>query len=287
MPELPEIETLRLGLKKYLVGHRILDIEVNAPKQFQGEKRNVIGSTVKDIKRIGKGVIVELDNNYALAIHLKLTGQVVYRGEETKGVKLSAKTGGELPSKFTHIIFKLDKGATLYYNDLRKFGWVKVLKKEEVYNLAFFKEMGPEPNVTDSLTGKELTFPLFKEIVEKGKLPVKVLIMDQKRIGGIGNIYANDALFKAGIDPRRKGNTLTKEELKKLYNAIHFVLKEGLKYGGASDVNYVNATGEEGNYQDHSLVYGKKGQKCKGCKGEVEKIMLSGRGTYFCPICQS
>ncbi|OGH10117.1 MAG: DNA-formamidopyrimidine glycosylase [Candidatus Levybacteria bacterium RBG_16_35_6] len=285
MPELPEIETLRIGLKKYLVGHKILDVDVKVSKLFQGEPRNVIGAKVLDIKRIGKGIIIDLNNNYSMAVHLKLTGQLVYRGVETKKVKLSEKTGGSLPSNFTHVIFKLDKGATLYYNDLRKFGWIKVLKKDEVLDLPFFKEMGPEPAVAKTMAGKPLTFKGFKQIVQIGKLPIKVLLMDQKRIGGIGNIYANDALFKAGIDPRRKGNTLDDKEIKRLFDSLIFVLKMGLKYGGSSDVNYVNATGEEGSYQDHALVYDKKGKKCP-CGGTIEKFFLGGRGTYFCPTCQ-
>jgi formamidopyrimidine-DNA glycosylase len=284
MPELPEVETLKLGLQKYLVGHKIEDIEVRVPKIFQGNPKNVIDARVIDIKRIGKGLIIELDNGYVLTIHLKMTGQLVFQDKNTVGSTLSKKVGGEtLPSKYSHVIFSLDKGAKLYYNDLRRFGWIKVVKKDELKDVTFFKEMGPEPKVGEDLAGKELTFDYFKNTIQKGNLPVKLILMDQKKIGGIGNIYANDALFLAGIDPRRKGKSLSDKEAQKLFKAIHAVIKKSLNYGGSSDENFVNILGQEGNYQNHTLVYGKKGEKCSICGSTIEKIFLGGRGTYFCP----
>lgn len=284
MPELPEVETIKLGLQKHLVGHKIEDIEIRVPKIFQGNPKNVIGAKVVAIKRIGKGLIIELDNGYVLTVHLKMTGQLVFRDKNTQNLVLSKKVGGDtLPSKYSHVIFSLDKGAKLYYNDLRRFGWVKVLKKDELAENAFFSQMGPEPKVGEDLAGKELTLDYFKNVVQKGNLPIKPILMDQKRIGGIGNIYANDALFLAGIDPRRKGKSLTEEETKKLFEAVHTVIKKSLNYGGSSDENYVNVLGQEGNYQNHTLVYGKKGEKCSVCGSIIEKIQLGNRGTYFCP----
>lgn len=284
MPELPEVETIKLGLQKHLVGHKIEDIEIRVPKIFQGNPKNVIGAKVVAIKRIGKGLIIELDNGYVLTVHLKMTGQLVFRDKNTQNLVLSKKVGGDvLPSKYSHVIFSLDKGAKLYYNDLRRFGWVKVLKKDELAENAFFSQMGPEPKVGEDLAGKELTLDYFKNVVQKGNLPVKPILMDQKRIGGIGNIYANDALFLAGIDPRRKGKSLTEEETKKLFETVYTVIKKSLNYGGSSDENYVNVLGQEGNYQNHTLVYGKKGEKCSVCGSIIEKIQLGNRGTYFCP----
>jgi formamidopyrimidine-DNA glycosylase len=284
MPELPEVETLKLGLKKYLVGHKIENVEIRVPKIFQGDVQNIIGAKIVDIKRIGKGLIIELDNDYVLTVHLKMTGQLVFRDKTTENLMLSKKVGGEtLPSKYSHVIFSLDQGARLYYNDLRRFGWVKTLRKDELKDVTFFREMGPEPKVGEDLAGTELTIDYFKSTIKKGNLPVKLILMDQKRIGGIGNIYANDALFLAGIDPRRKGKTLADSEIEKLFKAIHEVIKKSLNYGGSSDENYVNALGQEGNYQNHTLVYGKKGEKCSVCGGVIEKIQLGGRGTYFCP----
>jgi len=287
MPELPEVETLKLGLKKYLVGHKIENVEVRVPKIFQGNPKDIIGAKVVDIKRIGKGLIIELNNSFVLTVHLKMTGQLVFQDKTTQQVSLSKKVGGEtLPSKYSHVIFNLDKGAKLYYNDLRRFGWIKVLPKTELGNVTFFKEMGPEPKVGDDLAGKELTLDYFKNTIQKASLPVKLILMDQKRIGGIGNIYANDALYLAKIDPRRKGKTLSGEEVEELFKAVYEVIKKSLDYGGSSDENYVNILGQEGKYQNHTLVYGKKGEKCSVCGSIIEKIQLGGRGTYFCPSCQ-
>ncbi len=309
MPELPEIETIKLGLRRYLIGKRVEGVEVNIPKMFIGKKEDILGAKVTNLQRIGKGLIIELDNDFVLAVHLKMTGQLIYRGPEVSEVPnvSKAKIGGELPSKWTHIIFKLkdqkskiknasqkskslkeeeEKDAFLYYNDLRQFGWIKVVKKDELMDIPFFKEMGPEPAVSKDMAGKPLALTYFQNIVKKGNVPIKVLLMDQKRIGGIGNIYANDALFKAGIDPRRKGKALKDEEIKELYDSIFFIIKKSLEYGGSSDENFVNALGQEGNYQKHSLVYGKKGKDCPKGNGKIEKIFLGGRGTFFCSSCQ-
>lgn len=280
MPELPEVETIKLGLQKYLVGHKIVDVQTNLPKIFAGDKKDIIGARFVGLKRIGKGLILELDNDFVLAVHLKMTGQLVYQDDKTKILVLSPKVGGAtLPSKYTHIIFTLDNGAFLYYNDLRQFGWVKVVRKDELMNIPFFKEMGPEPL-------KDLTLEKFINIVSQSNLVIKAMLMDQKKIGGIGNIYVNEALFAAGIDPRRKAKSLTAVEIKKLYDSIIRVLKKGLEYGGSSDENFVNALGQEGNYQKHTLVYGREGERCPGCKGIIQKIQLGGRGTYLCPKCQ-
>lgn len=284
MPELPEIETVKLGLQKYLVGHKVENIKVKIPKMFAGPPNQIIGAKIINIKRIGKGLIIEFDNGYVLAVHFKMTGQLVFRDKNTHNLVLSKKVGGDiLPSKYSHIIFALDKGAMLYYNDLRQFGWIKVLKKDELMQMPFFKEMGPEPKVGNDLAGKELTFDYFKGVLQKSNLATKVILMDQKKIGGIGNIYANDALFLASVDPRRKGKSLNDKELKKLFEAIFAVINKSLSFGGSSDENFVNALGQDGNYQHHTLVYGKQGQKCSVCGSIIEKIQLGGRGTYFCP----
>ena len=299
MPELPEVETIRLGLEKYLVGCKIIDVEIKIPKMLAGSAKQIIGAKIIGLKRIGKGLIIELDNDFVLAVHLKMTGQLVYSDSKTKGLTLSPKVGGPtLPSKYTHVIFKLKTPAAakalaskqnsyLYYNDLRQFGWVKVVRKDELMQIPFFKEMGPEPPVAKAMGGQApLNLSKFIEILGKSNTAIKVLIMDQKKIGGIGNIYANDALFKAKIDPRRSAKQITPEEAKRLYEATIYVLKKSLEYGGSSDENFVNALGQEGNYQKHALVYGREGEKCPDCNSRVQKIKLGGRGTYFCPKCQ-
>jgi formamidopyrimidine-DNA glycosylase len=276
MPELPEVETVKLGLQKYLVGHKFVGVEILSKGIFEGDTKDIIGAKVIGIRRFGKGLVIDLDNKFSLAIHIKLTGQLIYRDPKTKNVPVSALKVKTLPSNATRIIFKLDKDATLFFNDLRKFAWIRVMKTDKVGEMPFFKNMGPEPF-------KDLTEALFEKIISGSKIVIKPLIMDQTRIGGIGNIYANDALFLAGIDPRRKANTLSKDGIKKLYKAILTVMEKSMKYGGASELNFVNVMGQEGEYQMHSLAYGKKGQKCSVCGATIQKIFLGGRGTFFCP----
>ena len=283
MPELPEVETIRLGLQKYLVGHKILDVEVKLKRIFSGDTKNIIGAKFKSVERFGKGLVINLDNEYCLAVHIKLTGQLIYNDLafiRNRNVHISKQKVGMLPNKFTHVIFKLDKDAYLYYNDIRQFGWIKIIKRENLSTLPFFKDLGPELLPSSGQT--PLTLQQFEQILSKSSIAVKVLIMDQKRIGGVGNIYANDALFLAGIDPRRSAKQITKDEAKKLYEAILEVLKNGLKYQGASELTFVNALGEEGSYQNHFLVYGKDGKKCPKDGTMIKKIFLGGRGTYFC-----
>jgi formamidopyrimidine-DNA glycosylase len=292
MPELPEVETVRLGLQKYLVGHKIEDVEVRVVKIFVGRKEDIIGAKIVGLKRMGKGLIIELDNDFVLAVHLKMTGQLIYRGPEVSKVPnvSKGKIGGELPGKWTHIIFVLNNGGLLYYNDLRRFGWIKVVKKDKIMQIPFFKEMGPEPPVvplSGTMDGQApLNLNKFNDIVNNSNTAIKVLLMDQKKIGGVGNIYANDALFDAQIHPERKAKDLKPEEVKKLYGSILKVLQKSLDYGGSSDENFVNTLGQEGSYQKHTLVYGREKEKCRVCGFKIQKIKLGGRGTYFCPACQ-
>lgn len=282
MPELPEVETVKLGLQKYVVGHTIESVEVRKPKIFEGDKKNIEGAKVIGVRRFGKGLVIDLSNRYSMAIHIKLTGQLIYRGKDEPKVIHTDMTrvGKELPNAWTHVIFHFDHGATLFYNDIRQFGWIKVVSTKEVQNLPFFKELGPE-------FLKDLTQEKFTEILSKSKTAVKPLIMDQKKMGGVGNIYANDALYLARIDPKCPANSLSHEETKTLYKAILTVLRKGIEEGGASELTFVNVLGEAGNYQNHSLIYGKQGQKCKRDGTKIIKYMLGGRGTYVCPICQS
>lgn len=289
MPELPEVETIKLGLKQYLVGHVIEKVDVKLQRIVQGNTEDIIHTRVVDVRRFGKGLVIDLQNGYSLGIHIKLTGQLIYvdKKNSTKPIKVIRNTFSTLPNKWTHVIFYLDKGAVLYYNDFRQFGWIKIIKTDELQKLVFFKELGPEfPLKNSTQTQNVLTFDDFQNIVKNSKTVIKPLLLDQKKISGLGNIYINDGLFLAKIDPRRKANTLTQEEIKTLFESLETVLGKGLTYGGASELSFVNALGEEGHYQDHMLVYGKAGSPCPTCGKPIDKIMLGGRGTYFCPNCQ-
>ena len=248
-----------------------------------GDTKLIAGANVVDVRRFGKGLVIDLDNDYSIAIHIKLTGQLIYQGskisKEGKVPKVSKEKVGTVPNKFTHIVFHLDHNSFLYYNDQRQFGWFKIIQTARLKEQSFFRDLGPE-------FFRDLTLAKFSDIIQSSKTAIKPLVMDQKKMSGLGNIYANDGFNLARIDPRRKANTLTSEEIKTLFSAFETVLKKGLEVGGASELNYVNALGGEGGYQHHFNTYGREGKKCKNCGGIIEKIKLAGRGTYFCPACQ-
>ncbi len=280
MPELPEVETIRKGLEKYIVGKKIIEVEIRDSKLFHVNKSYLIGVKIIGVKRYGKGLVIDLDNDYSLAIHIKLTGQFIYQDLSTQKISINNKFVAEVPSKFTRVIFHFGNKATLFFNDIRRFAWIKLIRTDEIKKLPFFNEMGPEPF-------KDLTYEYFKTIMITAGGAIKAVLMDQKKIGGVGNIYANDALNLAQINPQRPGKTLDESELKKLYDAIHTVLKAGLKYGGSSEINFVNVLGQTGKYQNHFIAYGQQGKTCLQCKkGIIKKIRVAGRGTYFCPNCQ-
>jgi formamidopyrimidine-DNA glycosylase len=281
MPELPEVEAIRLQLGRLLKGHKVQSVEVNNRKIFQGNEKSIINSDFIGTRRFGKVTVIDFKNGYSILTHVKLTGQFIYRGPNLNNVpKLSSKVIGGVPGIHTHVIFSLDKGGKLYYNDVRKFGWIRVVKTSQVEEEPFIKKLGPEPF-------KDLTLKIFREIISKTTRPIKIVLMDQTKMGGVGNIYANDALWLAKINPKRQSQSLDLNEAKTLFNSILEVLKNGIKYGGASELAFVTPDGTEGEYQNHTLVYGHEGDPCERChKAMIEKYFLGGRGTYFCPVCQ-
>lgn len=269
MPELPEVETIRRGLSDLIVGREILGIETDSPKQVKPSlaevKKAAVGAKIKEIKRRAKMLLICLDNKKILAAHLKLTGRLLVR------------KSNDPKDDWQHVTISLSGDRELRFADLRKFGWIKLVGEEEVKKL--MEESGPEPL-------DDLTFERFQEILAKSSRPIKIVLMDQAKISGIGNIYVADALNLAKIDPRKPASKLPSDQVTKLYNAIEKVLKAGIRYRGASDQHYLDALGHKGHYQEHFLVYGRKGDKCFNCKGIIEKFFLGGRGTYWCPACQ-
>ncbi len=270
MPELPEVETIRRGLSRLIIGRKILGITTDSPKQIQPSlaavKKAIVGAKIKRIARRAKLLQIFLSNDQILVVHLKLTGRLLVRKK------------GDPIDDWQHVTINLSGNKELRFADLRKFGWIKLLDTRGL-KLEFSK-FGPEPL-------DDLTLEKFKEILSLTRRPVKQVLMDQKKISGIGNIYANDALFLAKINPRRPASKLSAAEVKKLYEAIEKVLKAGIKYRGASDQHYLDALGKKGAYQEYFLVYGREGKKCFDCSEKIKKIKLGGRGTYFCPKCQS
>lgn len=291
MPELPEVETIRKGLQKAIVGKTVADVEVRVPKLFHGKAEDIVGKKIEDVDRRAKQIIIDLEGDKDLLIHLKMTGQLIFRQKcEMRNEKCSIKNqvaGGHpskdwfdnLPNSTTHIIFDFSDGSKLFFNDLRKFGWIKVFNKQELKN-KLTDELGIEP------FDEEFTPQKLVEII--GKKPnwnIKKVLTDQTLISGIGNIYADEALYWAKISPERKAKDLQEEEILKLRESILKALEVGLKFGGSSENTYVKIDGSRGSAQEHSQVYGREGKPCT-CGGIIEKIRLNGRGTHFCFTCQ-
>lgn len=287
MPELPEVETLKLGLKKYTCGKKITEVNVIDATLLTGDPKDIIGSQITDVNRYAKGLVVELSNGYSIAFHIKLTGQLIYRDKDNENLEVMKPTPSRVPNQHTRVDIVLDNNSHLYFQEVRRFAWMKILKSSEVKNLPFFKTLGPEPIPSPGSGTPKLTLNMFEKKVEKSGLPIKVLLMDQQKIGGIGNIYANDACFDAHIDPRRKANSLRKDEIDTLFESILKVLRNGMKHRGSSELNFVDVLGQLGEYQKHFLVYGRESKPCtREDGGIVEKVYLGGRGTFFCTKCQ-
>ncbi len=281
MPELPEVETIRRQLDEVLVGKMIKKITVLKDKSFCGDEKSLVDCKIERVGR--KAKILEIffsGNSQMLIVHLKMTGQLVYVDGKKRiaGGHPTADWVSNLPRKHTRVIIDFSDGGKLFFNDMRSFGWMKIVEKvkyeSEIRNSA--------PDVTD----KEFTLKYFSNLIIKTNKVIKQLLMDQEMIGGVGNIYANDALYLAKVMPNRKTNSLSRKEIKKIYDSIKMVINKGIKYGGASAANYVDTKGMGGTYQNYFLVYKKDGKKCFKCGEKISKIKLGGRGTYFCPICQ-
>ena len=269
MPELPEVETIRRGLSSLIVGRKILGVESDSPKQVKPSlaqvRKGAVGMKIDSVKRRAKLLLIYLADGKILAVHLKLTGRLLVRQK------------GAPRDNWQHVTLVLSGDKELRFADLRKFGWIKLVGKEEVQKL--LSEFGPEPL-------NDLDLKIFQKTLSSSSRAVKIVLMDQKKISGIGNIYACDALNLAKINPKRAASGLSPKEAQSLYRAVEKVLKAGIKYRGASDQYYLDALGHKGGYQDHFLVYGRAGKKCFNCGGEIKKIKLGGRGTYVCPVCQ-
>lgn len=287
MPELPEVETLKLGLQKYIVGKKVVDVNVIESMLLTGDPKNIMEAKILDVKRYAKGIVIELDNDFAIAFHIKLTGQLIFRDKATKDLEVMKPTPSKVPNKFTRVDIILSGDSHLYFQEVRGFAWMKILPLKDLKTIPFFKSLGPEPIPSPGSETPKLTSEIFEQIVKRSNLPIKVLMMEQTKIGGIGNIYANDACFDAHIDPRRKAKELTSIEIKTLYDSLLKVLKKAIKYRGSSELNFVDVLGQKGEYQNHFLVYGRKNKSCtRNDGGVVEKLYLGGRGTFFCTVCQ-
>ncbi len=283
MPELPEVETIKRGLSLKIKGKIISDVLVfdkktlNVPEQefFEAVKN----AKIKNIERRAKNLIISLSNNQCLLIHLKMTGQLIYKRELSKD---SAGPGLKNEKyKHTRAIFFFKDGGALVFNDLRKFGYIKLIAKEKMEDFIGKKKLGIEP-LTDDFTINE-----FKGILKKHpRRKIKQLLTDQTLIAGIGNIYSDEICAYAKISPLRAASELAEKEIPFLYEGIVKILAEAVRLRGTSVGDYLDACGEKGGYAAQLAVYGRKGEKCRFCGEKIKRIKINGRSSCYCPNCQ-
>jgi formamidopyrimidine-DNA glycosylase len=290
MPELPEVETVRLGLAPVLEGFCLTGVEIRRPDLRLPFPKNFVartkGRTVTSLRRRAKYLLADLDSGETLVIHLGMSGRMsVYaKGAQRKlgnyvydTAPLGAGTG-----KHDHVVFETDAPARIVFNDHRRFGLMALVSTQHLEQDKLFKSIGVEP-----LSEKFNTAHLAK-VLDGKKTPIKSALLDQRLIAGLGNIYVCEALFRAKISPKRRAGSLKKERLAPLVTAIKKVLKDAIAAGGSTLRDHAQATGDPGNFQHHFLAYGREGKPCKlGCKGTVKRIVQAGRSTFYCPKCQN
>jgi formamidopyrimidine-DNA glycosylase len=286
MPELPEVETVRRGLHELIIG-RVVQAEAHdTPKGFPNTSADVqqflIGATIIDVRRRAKVLLIDLSTDYTLVIHLKMTGQIVFRGEEVFGAgHPNDSLIGELPDRSTRVTLDFSDGSKLFFNDQRKFGWMKLVPTAAVVDMPFMQKVGPEP-LEDSFTAEAFA----ARFTRRPKTSIKAALLDQSVVAGVGNIYADESLWGAKIHPKQLVETITTDEFMRLYTELRAVMNMAIDKGGSTDKNYVNAEGKRGSYMDFARVFRREGQACPRCGTEIIKFKAAGRGTHICPVCQ-
>ncbi|MCL2869262.1 bifunctional DNA-formamidopyrimidine glycosylase/DNA-(apurinic or apyrimidinic site) lyase [Candidatus Saccharibacteria bacterium] len=288
MPELPEVETIRSGLASLIVGKTIKKISHDTQKGFPNSEADVkqfaLNNQIKAVRRRAKVLLIDLGSGYSFMIHLKMTGQIVVRSSSKTfgGGHPTDSLIGDLPDKSTRVTIEFTDSSKLFFNDQRKFGWMKLLPTAEIMNTKFMQRVGPEP-LPDDFTPAQ-----FKaRFTNKQRSKIKAALLDQSVVAGIGNIYADESLFYAKIHPERLVGSLSSAEFKKLYTGVRATMNRAIASGGSTDRNYVQADGSRGNYLDKfAQVFRREGLPCPRCGHEIIKIRVAGRGTHICPNCQ-
>jgi formamidopyrimidine-DNA glycosylase len=306
MPELPEVHTTVTGIQNNVVGHKIIDAwsdydssyfrgknDIRDKKYFNEFRKLVTNEKIISAERRAKNILIHLSNNKTILIHMKMTGHVLY-GEYVFSKKSHANLGIDWKSpwkpihppslrdpfnRHIHFVLILDKEMHVALSDSRKFAKVTLINTDTRYSSVHLRDIGPEP------LEKEFTFKIFSERLSRmPNKPIKISLMDQKLIAGIGNIYADESLWRAKIHPSSITNKIPENILKELYKSIRTTLSKGIDFGGDSMSDYRNIHGEKGKFQEEHMVYQRKNELCKnkGCKGKIERIVVGGRGTHYC-----
>jgi len=278
MPELPEVETVRRGLQQLAVGRTVLGVDVLNDGSFHAESP-LDGARFVGARRRAKMLLLDLDDGRVLTVHLKMTGQLVVRGsDDWGGGHPSDSLIGELPDRSTRVVLDLDDGARLFFNDQRKFGWMRVVARETADEMT--GGLGPEPMDDDA-------WPRFKALVRRhDRTVVKAALLDQGVVAGIGNIYADEALWGARVHPAARIGVLSDKALRRVLEEAAEVMTTSIELGGSTDRNYVDAEGRRGAYLDFARVFRREGQPCQRCGSTIVKTRVAGRGTHLCPKCQ-
>lgn len=304
MPELPEVETVRLGLAGLLPGRTVAEVTYDWPKGFPNTEGDVraflVGAAITAVRRRAKVLIIDLTTSYSLVIHLKMTGQLVFVGTPQRSSVISRQSlgagdyserfgaghpssslVGDLPDKSTRVTLTFADGSRLFFNDQRKFGWMRLLPTLEIAQLDFFKKVGPEP-LAATFTAPDFVMRLMR----RPKSAIKAVLLDQTVVAGIGNIYADESLWGAKIHPETKVKDVPPDKLTSLFTELQAVLRLAIEKGGSTDRNYVNHEGKRGSYLSFARVFRREGQSCPRCGTLIQKLRVAGRGTHICPSCQ-
>lgn len=287
MPELPEVETIKRGLTKFIIGRSVKSVRTfDSPKSFPNSEEDVkeflINAEIIDVRRRAKVLLIDLSTKYTLVIHLKMTGQLVYRGVRSfGGGHPNDSLISELPNRSTRVELEFSDGSKLFFNDQRKFGWMKLFPSIEVPNINFMQKVGPEP-LEDDFTAKDF----IQRTHRRSGTTIKAAILDQTVLAGVGNIYADESLYGAKIHPATRVRDVSDDKLSELLKEIKFVMNLSIEKGGSTDRNYIDAEGKKGSYLNFARVFRREGKQCVRCGSTIEKTRVAGRGTHFCPVCQ-
>jgi formamidopyrimidine-DNA glycosylase len=304
MPELPEVHTTVQGLSKVLPGLTVQDVwsdmfsrallsrgTIKDKAYFPYFKKTILNAKVLRCERRAKYILLHLSNEHTIIIHMKMTGHLMY-GEYVKNEQSNGKEWQWLPRKtrsplwdpynrHIHVVFSFSNSKQLAFCDSRKFGSISVHKTESVHT-DYLKHLGPEP------LDKSFTLLIFKNCLLKSSRAIKAVLMDQSIVAGIGNIYSDEMLFRARINPTRSGSSLTEKEWRDLFKGMKEVLRKGIDFGGDSTSDYRDIEGKRGAFHENHMVYLRTGEKCKRprCKGIIRKKTIGGRSGHFCDSCQ-
>lgn len=288
MPELPEVETIRIGLDRLLPGRIVTHVQSDTPKSFPNTQKavehNLTGATVTAVRRRAKVLLIDFSSGYTLVTHLKMTGQLVFRTtyEQFGAGHPSDSLVGELPDKTTRVTIWFADRSKLYFNDQRKFGWMRLIPTDEVPNIDFMQRVGPEP-LEPGFTWQQMR----QRLQRRKNTTIKAALLDQTVIAGVGNIYADESLWGAKIHPATVVHNVSDVQYRRLHEALITVLRLSIEKGGSTDRNYRDAEGKRGSYLTFANVFRREGQDCPRHPGtKIIKLRVAGRGTHICPRCQ-